>query len=91
VLQAEKLNGRAAMVGYFAALVVDQLTGYGLLDQQNSFLGKVLLHLTVFGVLLVRTTTDLDKYKNLLDEATFYDKQWQATWENSPRPSESEQ
>jgi hypothetical protein len=89
--EAEKLNGRAAMVGYFAALVVDQLTGYGLLDQQNSFLGKVLLHLTVFGVLLVRTTTDLDKYKNLLDEATFYDKQWQATWENSPRPSESEQ
>eukprot|EP00775_Hariotina_reticulata_P010990 gene10990-11144_t len=89
--EAEKLNGRAAMVGYFAALVVDQLTGYGLLDQQNSFLGKVLLHLTVFGVLLVRTTADLDKYKNLLDEATFYDKQWQATWENSPRPSESEQ
>jgi len=73
--EAEKLNGRAAMVGYFMALVVDQLTGYGLLDQQNSFLGKVLLHLTVFGVLLVRTTADLDKYKNLLDEATFYDKQ----------------
>eukprot|EP00877_Chromochloris_zofingiensis_P014324 jgi/Chrzof1/9145/Cz03g37170.t1 len=74
--EAEKLNGRAAMVGYFAALLVDQLTGYGLLDQQNSFLGKVLLHITVFGVLLVRSTADLDKYKNLLDEATFYDKQW---------------
>jgi hypothetical protein len=89
--QAEKLNGRAAMVGYFMALVVDQLTGYGLLDQQNSFLGKLLLHLTVFGILLVRTTSDLDKYKNLLDEATFYDKQWQATWAGVTRPSETEQ
>jgi len=89
--EAEKLNGRAAMVGYFMALVVDQLTGYGLLDQQNSFLGKLLLHLTVFGILLVRSTADLDKYKNLLDEATFYDKQWQATWTGVPRPSETEQ
>lgn len=89
--QAEKLNGRAAMVGYFMALVVDQLTGYGLLDQQNSFLGKLLLHVTVFGILLIRTSSDLDKYKNLLDEATFYDKQWQATWTGVPRPSETEQ
>lgn len=89
--EAEKLNGRAAMVGYFMALIVDQLTGYGLLDQQNSFLGKVLLHLTVFAVLLVRSTADLDKYKNLLDEATFYDRQWNATWEGVPRPSETEQ
>lgn len=89
--EAEKLNGRACMVGYFLALVVDQLTGYGLVDQQESFLGKLLLHITVFGVLLVRSTADLDKYKNLLDEATFYDKQWQATWAGVPRPSETEQ
>ncbi len=32
----------------------------------------------------------LPAYKNLLDEATFYDKQWQATWEGQNRPSESE-
>jgi hypothetical protein len=89
--EAEKLNGRAAMVGYFLALVVDQLTGYGLLDQQNSFLGKLLLHVTVFGVLLIRSTSDLDKFKNLLDEATFYDRQWQATWDGVRRPSETEQ
>ena len=37
--------------------------GVGLLDQQESFIGKVLLHVCVFGILLVRTTTDLDKYK----------------------------
>ena len=47
--QAEKLNGRAAMVGYVLALVVDRLTGAGLAAQQDSFLGKVALHLTVFG------------------------------------------
>ena len=52
--KAEKLNGRAAMVGYVLALGVDQLTGVGLLDQQNSFLGKVLLHVAVFGILLIR-------------------------------------
>jgi len=88
--EAEKLNGRACMVGYFMALIVDQLSGYGLLDQQNSFLGKVLLHVVVFGVLLVRSTADLDKYKNLLDEATFYDRQWNAAWDGAKRPSESE-
>jgi len=88
--EAEKLNGRAAMVGYFAALLVDQLSGYGLLDQQNSFFGKLLLHVTVFGVLLIRNTADIAKFKNLLDEATFYDKQWNAAWEGVKRPSESE-
>lgn len=89
--EAEKLNGRAAMVGYFLALVVDQLTGAGLLDQQNSFFGKLLLHVAVFGILLVRTTSDLDKYKNLLDEAVNYDAQWAASWQGVPRPSETQQ
>uniref|UniRef100_A0A061R9N3 Low molecular mass early light-induced protein n=1 Tax=Tetraselmis sp. GSL018 TaxID=582737 RepID=A0A061R9N3_9CHLO len=87
---AEKVNGRAAMVGYFMALVVDQLTGTGLLDQQNSFLGKVLLHVVVFGCLFIRETSDLDKLKGLVDEATFYDRQWQQTWQGTDRPSETE-
>jgi hypothetical protein len=52
--EAEKLNGRAAMVGYVMALFVDQLTGVGLADQQGSFFGKVLLHVAVFGILLIR-------------------------------------
>jgi hypothetical protein len=51
----------------------------------------VQLHVTVFGVLLIRSTSDLDKFKNLLDEATFYDRQWQATWDGVRRPSETEQ
>lgn len=37
------------MLGYFLALGVDKLTGVGLLDQQESFLGKVVLHVAVFG------------------------------------------
>jgi hypothetical protein len=53
--------------------------GAGLLDQQNSFLGKVALHVVVFALLLFRTSTDVAKYKNLFDEATYYDKQWNAT------------
>jgi len=50
-------------------------TGLGLLDKQNSFLGKVLLHVAVFGILLIRSSSDIDKFRGLIDEATFYDKQ----------------
>lgn len=86
--EAEKLNGRAAMLGYVLAIFVDKLSGAGLIDQQESFLGKLALHICVFGVLIVRNVSDIDSIKNLIDEATFYDKQWNATWENQERPSE---
>lgn len=89
-LQAEKLNGRAAMMGYVLAIFVDSLTGAGLLEQQESFLGKLALHVCVFAILLVRSSADLDKYKGLIDEATFYDKQWSSTWDGVKRPSESQ-
>ena len=91
--EAEKLNGRAAMMGYVLALFVDQLTGAGLLDQQNSFLGKVALHICVFAILIFRTSGDAEKYKNLVDEATFYDKQWAQgrPWDTgAERPTETE-
>ena len=54
MLQAEKLNGRAAMVGYVLALLVDKAFGVSLADQQGSFLGLLALHITVFGILLIR-------------------------------------
>lgn len=92
--EAEKLNGRAAMMGYVLALMVDSATGAGLLDQQNSFLGKVALHVCVFAILLFRTSAGVDTYKGLLDEATFYDKQWAdgRSWEGGAqgRPTETE-
>lgn len=56
-MQAEKLNGRAAMVGYAMAWIVDGLSGAGLQDQQNSFLGKLLLHVAVFAILIFRYVT----------------------------------
>lgn len=90
LMQAEKINGRVCMVGYATGYFVDALTGHGLVDQQNSFLGKLLLIITVLGLLVYRNNSALPAYKNLLDEATFYDKQWQATWEGQNRPSESE-
>jgi hypothetical protein len=76
------------MVGYVLAGLVDLLTGSGLVDQQESFLGKLVLHITVFGILLVRSTADLDKYKGLLDEATFYDKQWSLGRGSGPKETE---
>lgn len=76
------------MIGYLLAIVGEQLSGAGLLEQQNSFLGKVLLHIAVFGVLLIQEVKDVEKYRNLISEAFFYDQQWAASWEGKQRPSE---
>ncbi|KAK4400483.1 Light-harvesting complex-like protein 3 isotype 1, chloroplastic [Sesamum angolense] len=86
--EAELLNGRAAMIGFFMAYFVDSLTGVGLVDQMGNFFCKTLLFVAVAGVLLIRKNEDLETLKKLLEETTFYDKQWQATWQdetpNSP-------
>ncbi|KAJ3680617.1 hypothetical protein LUZ60_016895 [Juncus effusus] len=80
--EAELLNGRAAMVGFFMAYFVDSLTGAGLVDQMGNFFCKMLLFIAVVGILLVRKNEDVDNLKKLLEETTFYDKQWQATWQD---------
>ncbi|KAI9088998.1 hypothetical protein K1719_029277 [Acacia pycnantha] len=80
--EAELLNGRAAMIGFFMAYLVDGLTGVGLVDQMSNFFCKTLLFIAVAGVLLIRKNEDLDNLKKLLEETTFYDKQWQATWQD---------
>ncbi|ONK56405.1 uncharacterized protein A4U43_C10F8200 [Asparagus officinalis] len=79
--EAELLNGRAAMIGFFMAYFVDSLTGVGLVDQMGNFFCKTLLFIAVSGVLLIRKNEDIETLKKLLDETTFYDKQWQATWQ----------
>ena len=84
--EAELVNGRAAMVGYFLGYVVDALTGHGLVDQTSGFLGKTLIFATVLGVVIVRNTDDIKKFQGLADEATFYDKQVRR---RRPRPNRS--
>lgn len=74
--------GRAAMIGFFMAYLVDSLTGVGLVDQMSNFFCKTLLFVAVVGVLLIRKNEDLDNIKKLIEETTFYDKQWQATWQD---------
>jgi len=73
--EAEKINGRAAMVGYAFAYVIDAAGGAGLVDLHQSFLGKTAIFLTVAFCLTVRRLDDLDTLGVLADEATFYDKQ----------------
>ncbi|CAA2952811.1 light-harvesting complex 3 isotype 2, chloroplastic [Olea europaea subsp. europaea] len=80
--EAELLNGRAAMIGFFMAYLVDSLTGVGLVDQMGNFFCKTLLFIAVVGVLLIRKNEDIETLKKLLEETTFYDKQWQATWQD---------
>ncbi|KAF3622378.1 light-harvesting complex-like protein 3 isotype 1, chloroplastic [Capsicum chacoense] len=82
--EAELLNGRAAMVGFFMAYLVDVLTGLDVVGQMGNFLCKTALLATVAGVILFRKRTDFDNLKKLADEATFYDKQWQASWQDQP-------
>ncbi|KAJ0252758.1 Light-harvesting complex-like protein 3 isotype 2 [Hirschfeldia incana] len=87
--EAELLNGRAAMIGFFMAYFVDSLTGVGLVDQMGNFFCKTLLFVAVAGVLFIRKNEDLDKLKGLLDETTLYDKQWQAAWKEPEESSSS--
>ncbi|KAG1362106.1 light-harvesting complex-like protein 3 isotype 1, chloroplastic [Cocos nucifera] len=87
--EAELLNGRAAMIGFFMAYFVDSLTGIGLVDQMGNFFCKTLVLIAVAGVLLIRKNEDIDALKKLIEETTFYDKQWQATWQEDETPSVS--
>jgi hypothetical protein len=74
--------GRAAMIGFFMAYFVDSLTGVGLVDQMGNFFCKTLLFVAVAGVLFIRKNEDPDSLKKIIDESTFYDKQWRATWQD---------
>lgn len=69
--------GRAAMVGFFMAYIVDGLTGLDVVGQTGNFICKAGLFLTILGILLFRRSEDIENLKKLADEATFYDKQWQ--------------
>ncbi|KAL3497581.1 hypothetical protein ACH5RR_040313 [Cinchona calisaya] len=85
--EAELLNGRAAMIGFFMAYLVDSLTGVGLVDQMGNLFCKTLLFVAIVGVLVIRKNEDIETVKRLLEESTFYDKQWQATWQDETSSS----
>ncbi|WCJ36401.1 Light-harvesting complex-like protein 3 isotype 1 chloroplastic [Euphorbia peplus] len=80
--QAELLNGRAAMVGFFMSYCVDALTGLDMVGQNGNLVCKVGLFATVISIIVFRRTEDLMNLKNLGDEATLYDKQWQSSWQD---------
>nr|XP_010941040.1 light-harvesting complex-like protein 3 isotype 1, chloroplastic [Elaeis guineensis] len=80
--ESERLNGRAAMIGFFMAYLVDSLTGLGLVDQMGNFFCKTLFLIAIVWVLLIGENKDIENLKNILEETTFYDKQWQATWQD---------
>ncbi|XP_020549043.1 light-harvesting complex-like protein 3 isotype 1, chloroplastic [Sesamum indicum] len=80
--EAELLNGRAAMAGFFMAYLVDALTGLDVVGQTGNFVCKAALFVTIIGVVLFRRKEDLGNFQKLADEATFYDKQWKASWQS---------
>lgn len=89
--EAERVNGRAAMIGFVSSYVVDALSGAGVVDQMGSFFGKLSLFLSVLAIALIRNSSDIAKYRSLINEAVFYDQQWDATWKESSLPKETEQ
>ncbi|KDP22493.1 hypothetical protein JCGZ_26324 [Jatropha curcas] len=85
--EAELLNGRAAMVGFFMSYVVDTLTGIDMVGQTGNLICKAGLFVTVISIILLRRTDDFQRLRNLADEATLYDKQWQASWQDQDATS----
>ncbi|KAH7578474.1 hypothetical protein JRO89_XS01G0386400 [Xanthoceras sorbifolium] len=77
--EAELINGRAAMVGFFMAYIVDLFTGLDLIGQTGNLICKAGVFVTVMGMILFRKKEDYQNLKNLADEATLYDKQWQSS------------
>ncbi|XP_060676011.1 light-harvesting complex-like protein 3 isotype 1, chloroplastic [Ziziphus jujuba] len=74
--------GRAAMVGFFMAYIIDALTGLDVVGQSGNFICKAGLFVTVTGIILFKKTQDFDNLKKLADEATLYYKQWQSSWQD---------
>ncbi|GJS04308.1 receptor-like protein EIX2, partial [Tanacetum coccineum] len=66
--EAELLNGRAAMIGFFMGYLVDVLTGLDVVGQSGNFICKIGLFATVLGVILFRQT------KSLKDPHGIYDR-----------------
>ncbi|KAH7537760.1 hypothetical protein FEM48_Zijuj03G0127100 [Ziziphus jujuba var. spinosa] len=50
--EAELLKGRAAMVGFFIAYIIDALTGLDVVGQSSNFICKAGLFVTVIGITL---------------------------------------
>lgn len=69
------------MVGFFMAYIVDVLTGLDMVGQAGNFICKTGLFMTVIGIMVFRRRQDLENLQTLADEATYYDKQWRASWE----------
>lgn len=63
------------------AYLVDALTGLDMVGQTGNFVCKAALFFTIVAVLVFRRKEDVENIRKLADEATFYDKQWQASWE----------
>ncbi|KAF5456207.1 hypothetical protein F2P56_025713 [Juglans regia] len=76
-------SGLPSFLGFFMAYLVDALTGLDVVGQTGNFICKAGLLVTVIGVMLFRRTQDFENLKRLADEATFYDKQWQASWQDN--------
>lgn len=70
------------MLGFFMAYLVDALTGLDVVGQTGNLVCKAGLFVTVISVMLLRRTQDFGSLKRLADEATFYDRQWQASWQS---------
>lgn len=68
------------------AYIVDALTGLDVVGQTGNFICKAGVFVTV-AIIVFRKKEDFKNLKNLADEATLYDKQWQSSWEDQNESS----
>lgn len=78
------------MIGFFMVYFVDALTGLDVVGQTGNFVCKAGLFLTVIVVMLLRKSQDFRTMRKLADEATFYDRQWKASWESDDSKTSSD-
>uniref|UniRef100_A0A7N2MJK4 Uncharacterized protein n=2 Tax=Quercus lobata TaxID=97700 RepID=A0A7N2MJK4_QUELO len=62
LLEAKLINGRAAMVGFFMAYLVDALTGLDVVGQTGNFICKAGLFVTVISVMRLPSMTSSGKH-----------------------------
>ncbi|KAK7844764.1 light-harvesting complex-like protein 3 isotype 2, partial [Quercus suber] len=78
---SQRMCGVGVVIRDEMGLVVSALS-LDVVGQTGNFICKAELIVIVISVTLLRQTEDFENLKKLVDEATFYDKQWQALWQD---------
>lgn len=75
---------------YATACDIHRVLGQSLPKVRDCSCGSMCCFRLILPTSVCRSTDSLASLRNLLDEATFYDKQWDAQWQKGNRPKEQD-